>query len=439
MVARSAAIVGAVLGLVAPLAHHAVAAQAGIPVLKANSKTVDVRDGDRFLKGAWAIDPTTECDVFVARRSVREKRVTFITDVDSMSFDVAPGNTYDFVILLNHADSCRTRISTMQQSYRKDRARAAPDTIPFFILNDKIHIKASVNGSEPLDLMFDTGADILCLGPSALKKGAKITLDGSRLNYGFGGVTTRQTSSDNRLEVAGLIWDHESILYFGKKGGDSSDGILGYNVFEGTVVEINYGASVIVIRDSVPSEMDGYARLPMRFDGGVPTVKTTFNSGAMADHGWFVIDTGATAALQLKQDFVAVHNLYGTMKKIGSSTSRGVGAGKVRNDVVLLPELAFGDFVLYGVPTHLERPTEKESVSSGCLLGMDVLKRFNTILDYQSDVAYLRANSSFDSPFKTKFSGPPIAVFVAAALVAMFAMFAAKKRRDAHSSAAARS
>jgi predicted aspartyl protease len=424
--------------LVVLLMHGTTLAQDDVPVLKANSKTVDVQDGDKLLKGGWAIDPTVELDVYDARRSSKERRVTFITDVDSMSFDVQPGRTYDFIILLNGAEACRTRISTMKQPYRRDvpNGEGTPDTIPFTRQNERIHVTARINDSEPLELMFDTGADIVALRPSALSKGAKIALDGSGLNYGFGGATMRQTSRDNRLQVAGLTWDHEPILYFDQQGNESSDGILGYNVFDGKVVEIDYDHSVMIIHDSVPAKADRYAKFPMRFDGALPTVETTINTGRKKYQGWFIIDTGATASLQLKQDFAKAHSLYGAMETIGSSTSRGVGSGKVRNEVVLLPELAFGAFILHNVPTHLEVPSAEVSVSSGCLLGMDVLKRFNTILDYQRNEVYLKPNTFMSAPFQTRFSSPVTTILVAVAVVSFaslagLVLFRARRRKRA--------
>ena len=118
-------------------------AQPDLPVLKANSKTVDVQDGERFLKGVWVIDPSVALDVYDAQRTLREKRITFITDMDSISFDVEPGHNYDFIILFNGKDACRTRISTMRQGFRRitetDGTRS--ETIPISIRHGMLHMK----------------------------------------------------------------------------------------------------------------------------------------------------------------------------------------------------------------------------------------------------------------------------------------------------------
>ncbi|RFS17898.1 S41 family peptidase [Emticicia sp. C21] len=84
-----------------------------LPVIKAKSKKVDVRDGKIFQKGVWNLTPEAKPDIYQALEPIVEKRITFYTDVDSITFDVSPNKTYDFLIVLNGKDTCYTRISTI--------------------------------------------------------------------------------------------------------------------------------------------------------------------------------------------------------------------------------------------------------------------------------------------------------------------------------------
>lgn len=81
-------------------------AQERLPVIKANSKQVDIKEDNHLRKNAWVIAPETNPDVF----STSAKMITFYTDIHSISFNVNPEGHYDFVILLNEKDSARTRI-----------------------------------------------------------------------------------------------------------------------------------------------------------------------------------------------------------------------------------------------------------------------------------------------------------------------------------------
>jgi hypothetical membrane protein len=87
-----------------------------LPTIKATSASVDIRVGnDYFSKGGWILDPQKKPDVFSigSQWPYDYKKVTFITDVDSISFAVQPGRTYDFVILLNQQTPCHIQIATL--------------------------------------------------------------------------------------------------------------------------------------------------------------------------------------------------------------------------------------------------------------------------------------------------------------------------------------
>lgn len=85
-----------------------------LPVIKANTKKVSISDGKVFQKEIWNLSPEIKPDVYQALEPIVDKRITFYTDIDSLSFDVAPGKTYDFMVVLNQKDTCFTRISTIK-------------------------------------------------------------------------------------------------------------------------------------------------------------------------------------------------------------------------------------------------------------------------------------------------------------------------------------
>ena len=86
-------------------------AQDKLPVIKASSKVVDIRDGLHFKKGYWYIMPEKNPDYYFVEIPGKDHIVSFITDQDSISFDIKYGEDYDFIILLNNKDSCHTRIA----------------------------------------------------------------------------------------------------------------------------------------------------------------------------------------------------------------------------------------------------------------------------------------------------------------------------------------
>ena len=80
--------------------------QTEIPVIKATSIAVDIKDDNNLIKGAWRVLPDVNPDIY----TTSGKKVTFYTDIDSISFNIKRGEVYDFIILLNEKDSAHTRI-----------------------------------------------------------------------------------------------------------------------------------------------------------------------------------------------------------------------------------------------------------------------------------------------------------------------------------------
>ena len=84
--------------------------QIQLPVIKSNVSTISIRDGDILKINQWRLTPDAKPDVYIAGLINGESHmVTFITDVDSISFMVDVDRTYDFTILWGDKE-CHTQI-----------------------------------------------------------------------------------------------------------------------------------------------------------------------------------------------------------------------------------------------------------------------------------------------------------------------------------------
>ena len=80
-------------------------------IILANSKQATIIINDSFLSGSWTITPSVSPDVFpVEIENGETSKVTFITDMDSVSYEIGLGTIKDFYVLLNKKDSALTRI-----------------------------------------------------------------------------------------------------------------------------------------------------------------------------------------------------------------------------------------------------------------------------------------------------------------------------------------
>lgn len=95
-------------------------AQKKLPVIKANSLQVAIKDDNILRKNAWTIVPEEKLDVY----TTSAKKVTFYTDIDSITFKIDPKKgKYDFIILVKGKDTARTQIK--YQPSRLDMLKAA--------------------------------------------------------------------------------------------------------------------------------------------------------------------------------------------------------------------------------------------------------------------------------------------------------------------------
>ena len=91
------------------------------------------------------------------------------------------------------------------------------------------------------------------------------------------------------------------------------------------------------------------------------------------------------------------------MPEIGSRRGYGANGKAVSNTTVLLPELRIGGHRLTQIPCDLEEPSNGAGLPFN-IVGNEVLKRFNVILDFQTGMIYLKPNSLQNIPYDTPFS-----------------------------------
>jgi len=88
----------------------AAAQEQNIPIIKSNTSSISIRDGNTFRPNSWTLAPEYKPDVYNSGLiNGKSHKVTFYTDIDSISFFVELGKEYDFIIL-HGQDSCYTQI-----------------------------------------------------------------------------------------------------------------------------------------------------------------------------------------------------------------------------------------------------------------------------------------------------------------------------------------
>lgn len=365
-------------------------AQSHLPVVRASSKTASIRDGKHFKPGYWAIMPERKPDYYYPEIPEKPHKVTFITDLDSISFDVAYGKNYDFIILLNGEDSCYTRISAryknLNASTRKI-ADAGPDTIPFTLGdNRKIYVNAKLNGSKVTNIQLDLGAGGTLINKTSVGK-VKMNFDGKVTLTNSDGVNQVQSASKNLLQIGNLVWDSVAIAVAGNMK-DYEDLLIGNSLFRDKILEINYNKKILVVHDVIPPQITAYSRHDMVLDGGViPYIAVNLTIRNNTQTGWVMFDTGARTSILNSLDAPMAYRIMTEL------------SGMIGLDETITPKLRIGNYQLSGFE-YKTRDMGKEGLHM--ILGNDLLKRFNLILDNKNGHLYMQPNSLINAPYRKR-------------------------------------
>ena len=382
-------------------------AQPRLPVLRATQPKLSIREGNALYRDVWGVSSATHPDVFVTQPFSGKKRLVFYSDQDSLVFWVKPRQKYNFVVLVAGQDSAFTQITTHagqkpslvpKLAYTRLRPGATgPDTLRFQL--DKqfgIHVQGQLNGSATLDFLVDTGASAVVLtAAAATRQQVPLRAAGQVLNVGADGQRAAPISAGNVLEIAGLRWPQVTLLTIDYASA-AFDGVLGWVAFENRIVEIDYEKRYLVIHSQLPALPD-YSPVELQLRNGLPFIKCTLTANGRQSEGWFDLDTGSDGGLVVGQHFAAAHGLTTGLRHLGSAKASGSAGGVVRQNIVALPKLKVGDYELYQLPLAINEQDPAGGATAENI-GSNILKRFNLLLDFRANRAYLRPNRYLYAP-----------------------------------------
>jgi AraC-like DNA-binding protein len=337
-----------------------------LPVIKASSKKVSINDGGYLDKDVWNLNPKFRPDVYTADRTRQAKWVTFYTDIDSIRVKVKRGTKFDFIILLNGTDSCYTRIASAIPSVNAAPADVvAEDTIPFELTAyNAIKVRALINDKDTLNLHFDVGS--------------------------FSIHTIKKLDKVYKLQMGTMILNNPEIGHTALTAHDM-DGRFGWDLFEGRQVEIDYDRGLLIIHSKSPRGLKSYARMPLQFIRSYVCIKGSFKKENKVYSGDFMLDTGSDQAVIVDSVWASRGDFPRDLPLLRSTVLKDPRGAQYKTRVVLAPKMKIAKFELDSVPTMVLGSLNPTHMKLN-LLGNDLLKRFNIILDFQHDYLYLKPN-----------------------------------------------
>jgi len=308
---------------------------------------------------------------------------------------------FESVILLDSLGMI-LRIRYLDQLYglNTDKESSLISTIPFVFRDKKIIVKMKLNESpRELNMLFDTGADGVGMKKETADAVGLVETRKQQTSV-VGASTEIMISAGNTLKFDSVQIKNQNIGIFPSYQ-DDLDGLFGANFLRNYITNIDFDHSVIRLYSlGTFKYREGGSFVPMVYNTGLPGIvsKVKLNSGKEIS-GKFHFDTGAGYPLILFSPFVGKNDLEKDFKIQSRSVNNSFGH-QTPTVLGIFDHLQIGGFSIPHFTGTLQSSDGKENwdVNGDGSLGMDIIKKFNCIINVLDLKIYLIPNKSFSEP-----------------------------------------
>lgn len=284
--------------------------------------------------------------------------------------------------------------------------------IPFQMLSGGvIMLKARLsNYADTLNFILDTGSGGISLDSSTVEYfGIKPTPTDLTI-LGIAGARKVSFVYNQKLHLPGLtvdslnfhVNDYEILtaVY-----GEKIDGIIGYSVLSRYIFMLNYDSAkaYVYTNGRIKYPRGGWLYEPILRTLPIQTARV---KDEVVAESRFLFDIGAGLCLMLNKEFVEDSSFLHRKRTLYTKEAEGVG-GKIDMHLTVIKEIKIGPYKFRNVPTFVFE--DKFNITSypylGGIIGNDILRRFNMILNYHKKEFYFIPNSRFNEGFDYAYSG----------------------------------
>jgi predicted aspartyl protease len=294
----------------------------------------------------------------------------------------------------------------------------SPHRVPFEITNNLVILQGSINGSKPLAFILDTGASTTVISDSRAKE-LGLKLEGKTDATTQGGSIEASFVKGVSLNLSGVEFPKMTLAAIRLSGleaglGRKVDGILGYEIFNRFVVEIDYASKVVTFYEPQGYKYLGRGEvIPISIEDNTPFVVGKI-TGPKTIEGNFLIDTGAPGVLNIAGPFAAKHKLLNSVPHTISITSGALLAGRSSGKIGRVKGFQMGSLVIKKPVVNFSQDTggsegDEASTEYGGLIGGEILGRFKLIIDYSRKQIILEPKRNLSKRYEFDMSGMSLA------------------------------
>lgn len=261
--------------------------------------------------------------------------------------------------------------------------------VPFTLTEyNNLSIKAVLNQKDTVQLMFHTAANAVTLTEEALQKITSLKFDRTDSVKSWGGNdNTSRFSKSNTLQIGSIKWTNIPI-WENKNSGQHTDGKFGLDLFEQKVIEIDYDKNVLIIHHVLPQKIKSYQKLKLTFENEMMFIEANSINGKNSYTNKFLIHSGYAGAVLYDDKFIAENKIAEQLKVIDEKQLKDSFGNVLKTKKAILPTFAIGNIKLNNVSVgFFEGAIGRQKMS---IIGGDVLKRLNLIIDAKREFIYLK-------------------------------------------------
>lgn len=263
---------------------------------------------------------------------------------------------------------------------------------------------------DSLNFILDTGSGGISLDSTVASKLGLKPEPSNRLIRGIAGIKKVSFLYQQRLTLPGLtidsldfhVNDYEILT---NVYGEQIAGIIGYSVFRRYIVKLNYDSSYIEFwsQGALKYPKGGYLLRPSISTLPVQVARVR-DERTISNR--FLYDMGAGMNMILSTDFVEDSALLSKKRKLYTKAAEGLG-GKIDMSLTVIKEVKLGPYKFRQVPVYIFDDVYNATSYPylGGLIGNDLLRRFNVVLNYEKRDIHLLPNSHFNDPFDYSYTG----------------------------------
>jgi len=266
------------------------------------------------------------------------------------------------------------------------------------------------NFPDTLNFILDTGSGGISLDSVTTAYFGLKPTPSDRTIRGIAGIRNVSFVNHQKLHFPGLTVDSlnfhvNNYDILTSVYGEKIDGIIGYSFLSRYILKIDYDTSQLEVwsRGSFKYPRGGYLLRPVITTLPVQQARVRDEP---AINSRFLYDMGAGLCMMLSSDFVRDSSLLHKKRKLYVKEAEGLG-GKIDLHITAVREVKIGPYRFKNVPVYVF--DDVFNITSypylGGLIGNDLLRRFNVILNYERRDIYLTPNKHYNDPFDYSYSG----------------------------------